>query len=293
MITLNLPMFDWLTATTRDYKEFERVSGDIIKLCEGIKGERQNRSIGVTWSGMSWENGYFVGSRLNNGTMFFIVVISGESANGSIARDVVMSPDWHKTRLDMQVTITGGFRPLGLADFMRKNHISKGAKPVIRSIDDGSLVEGTVYVGSRKSELYARVYMKLAEGERVVTRYEVETKGRYIHDFIMSCTVHGLSKGIARHIAGHVNKFNLGNETKACELLKRVREVVEMVGNTSLPILRVQTSDKTMRWLASQVSPAIYKLCQSHDPHVRHKVKALLVEWLNDYEELNQDDKSL
>lgn len=290
MITINLPMFDWMTATTKDYRQFERVSGDIINYCGGIKGEKQNRSIGVSWSGMSWDNGYFVGTRLNNGVMIYIVVISGEASNDSIARDIIMSPDWHKTRLDMQVTITGGFRPLGLADFMRKNHISKGVKPVIRSIDDGSLVEGTVYVGSRKSELYARVYMKLAEGGRVVTRYEVETKGRYIHDFIMSCTVHGLNKGIARHIAGHVNKFNLGNETKACEVLKRVREVVENVGNPSLPVMRIQADDKTMRWLTSQVSPAIYKLCQSHDPHVRKLMKALLVEWLCDYEELNQVD---
>lgn len=274
------PAIDWITATTKNYKESVRIAKEIAKECECGKPRPQNRKMGVYWEGRGCECGYFIGSRMHNTTLIHITVISGAAANGKVARDLLMSTDWKKTRVDVQLTIDEPFKPVALAAYLRNSHDARGAKPNIQSIDNGTVTAGTVYIGSKTSEVFARIYIKEGDEGVYYSRYEIVLKSRYIEDMILAATVRGIDAALASEILNHVRKFNLGGVNRSADFLREVERLSASAEAVRLPEIRVKTSSKTMRWLLEQVDPAIERLSLSHDVETRLQLARIIVQWL-------------
>jgi len=274
---VNSFQFDYVTATTKDRKEFRKLMEIVLSDYPKVGRYKSSRSYGKSYIGIQWENGIFMGERMSGNGFSHIAIFAGEIASQDAARSVVRCPRWHKTRIDCQVTVKGDMRPVTMARMLRDRHVSRGKKPCISSHDKGTRT-GTVYVGVKDSERYATIYTKQEkEGGKITTyvRYEVELKGRGLNDCILNCKKEGMNKACQIELASHVGIFDIRGNDKELDVIRRIQEMAGKKRDRSKEKI-VKTEHKTVKWLYDQVQGAIGRLSNSHDNEMKHKVIRLL-----------------
>src|SRR6185295_4809193 len=161
---------------------------------------------------------------------------------------------WHLcdkvTRLDLQVTIRTSIPVAQAVAVVHRSALRESGKrkdgprvTLIRSNDGGC----TVYLGSRQSEVFGRVYTKGVESKLEhyagALRFEVEVKGTICHQLLRKMTA-GSSEvaAIAGYICGFFSK-------RGVEL-----EIPSINKYTTRVPRRRTDDDRRLEWLQSQVN---------------------------------------
>ena len=290
IMIINESAYDWVTATTTDFKLFREFASRLAPKMNKTP-EQTTRNMGVHWEGVAYGEGVFLGSRVDhNNMMRYIVVASSTVSNMDEIRDIIFMSGWKATRLDIQITVSGTFDSYEMANMIRDTYHNRGAQPEISCINAGNLESGTVYIGSRKSEKMARIYVKKSGGEQadLFSRYEVKIGGRYIHEHKLNVMKYGHDEAMGRLIASHVANFGTIAGTGSKVIIDKVVSIAGGKGQSErVSVDRVRTEDKTIKWLYGQVSPAIERLANGHDWECRVELYRLINKWKEDFEEAN------
>lgn len=259
-VRLQAALVDWLTITTYD-QTIAKYWANKIKLWD--KGRevprKQHKKI------MQYEG--FI-TYVNNGSVFWgvgiqkkvphwMIRISGELADelaGTAARhcaDGLMSC----TRVDLQMTIVEPSTWSQSQFLWRMQQIGKKTG----WIESESKLHGqmaTVYVGSRESQRFARIYNKSSPDAGRLLRMEFEYKGELAHNTLR---VIAQEKG-SRAAILKSDMFRLG-DTKLSNGYAHLLE-----SDPWHVTVRKETSDdRTRRWLKEGVLPTFKRIINSHD----------------------------
>jgi hypothetical protein len=191
---------DYLTVTCDDSVEFERSRRTLFEIEHGepVKKQEFYGFIGARWE----KEGYgtrFVGTRELDG--YSMISCSGRAAHTEAERLRFLAC-WQPSRVDVAVDVQRHFDVPGA--YSRWQGITRTK---ITAIEDE-----TLYIGSRKSELFWRIYNKATEMGRPekapLWRFEIELKGERAKQFWSLWQRHnaelpGIIKGYLRQPNGN------------------------------------------------------------------------------------------
>jgi DNA relaxase NicK len=165
------------------------------------------------------------------------------------------------TRLDVQVTIEIGEENIhAFLLYQEQCAMSRPMAKGHRAVVDHYASNGkyqTVYIGSRSSDTYVRIYDKFAESAeeryRGTVRFEAEIKGKK-------------SKALWAYLETQ-NQPGLRILQLLLQILEQrgldVSDVDIARADVVLPKAEPLREDVSLRWLAGQVAPTVKRLCQS------------------------------
>lgn len=253
---IGVPEIDWLTFTTWENTVFNAWQ-DWQKTIQGDQKTGKIRNYEGEWKGSS-----FIGEGRQKNKAHGMIRVSGSDSHTAYF-DLMRCGYAKCTRLDIQLTLDlpENYSARIFADDLRADQVGDCQRSILLMENSDGL--NTVYVGSRKSDRFARFYIKavgaLGEEERFL-RFEVEHKGDWARvisenimlgnadmpgillDFLGSIEVDD-SQGIIRIFKDHLNGVKAG--------LIVPREN--------------RDNNKTMNWILEQVTPAMIRILNDHD----------------------------
>jgi hypothetical protein len=203
------------------------------------------------------KEGIFYGAGQQNGRSHAVVEAKGNRAqefyNWIITKPSIVAGEWYCTRIDLQVTKPGpdAYDPHKAYTRLRK---PKG----LHLSDTGN----TLYVGSRKSDSFWRIYDKTPE----LLRVEIELKG----------------KQAKRAFVGLLNGLNMGGIWNQYMLRSRIPKVLVDRYQTAEepteaePIEDVEDMQKKLDWLKT-LDSLVFKLANDHD--TANETAVLISSW--------------
>lgn len=264
---LNAPLCDFLTLTS--WSETETLQLLFWRLTPSYL--REDGKV-MQYRGKRGPHTFF-GSANQNGKAHWMLRVSGELADEALANSYGIAA--RCTRLDLQVTVPapdGFFMPNVYDALNDEDAMWTGRRKNVSMIQSGDGLD-TLYVGSRTSETFIRIYIKPnADGEPAYVRFEVEFKGDTADSFWQAIRDGQITR--RQILAGILTGLP---ETKN-GLLSFFREPLGT--NRALPpVKRVQSENSTLDWLQVQVEPAIYRLLHSHEHG--GTMRTILRRWLD------------
>lgn len=248
---------DWITATSNNdrigalwYSQYCNYKASL-----GKQGEVFERT---------FSNGFYSGLRVEglqwgySDRLGYILIASGQTAREMWQ---YMRPSKHKiTRLDLCVDwlLT---EPKTIAKD-GYDHLMEFGPKIVEKFTYFTNGDGgdTLYLGSRQSPQYGRIYDKGIESGHApkghLWRYEVEYKkpmSGYVAENLMMFQQSGLADTIAKMVISWFAERNVPS-----------RPSIEM--GTRVPIFveeRVTTADKKLAWLRGQVAPTVSRLIEA------------------------------
>lgn len=222
------------------------------------------------YTGTMWD-GVFLGSGRQRKRAHFMLRASGEVSDVILYRTADI--DVKCTRLDLQITIwiPNKYDARKLYDTLASIDTPwDGRRLTPHIIQSGDGLD-TVYIGSRTSDRFCRVYVKPnAKGEASYLRFEMEFKG-----IIAQKVRDALTKGIANPksiLRAELNRLPF--------MASRALRAFDSVLGDKAHKVSVETvfgQNKTLDWLEKQVEPAIYRMLHSHEHMVR--MRQILDRW--------------
>lgn len=252
---INYTAIDWLTCTS-DREQVGLAWYDLFK----AKANEENLEPFVN---QSWSNGYYSGLSIDhlkwgrNDTLGYILIASGDTAHW--VWPLVKPAGTRITRIDLCADVLYK-NPLPLArsafGALSDRDKQKRRYSLFQGTDKGS----TLYVGSRHSQAYGRLYdkgveSKLAEPERL-WRYEVEIKkplSQGVCEAMWEKTGDLLEIYIKEYIGGWFS--DRGIESAKAVSTGRVKPVLVQ--------RRTNTPTKKLTWLRTQVAPSVAQLVEA------------------------------
>lgn len=256
---VNVPRIDYLTLTTYEQTawQFWKSALDGNQELEQDDDETQI----MQYMGYFWRNGTgnaYLGSGMQKRGMHIMLRISGDLAHqmfGRVAKNPLKEMWGKVTRLDLQITV-----PMPDKWSQKRLHFRltrAGKEPDTKSSQSGlnRRVLRTVYLGSRHSNRFHRVYEKQVDGGDIYLRYECEYSRQ-------------LATKMAREILQSpsiVSQYLLGElQAIGDDDLESVF-AHNLIGQPSREtVKRVQSHDKTRRWLLENVLPAFTRHINDH-----------------------------
>lgn len=251
-MNLNVPQVDWLTFTSWD----EGVYRGWVKWQRLQKGEIRVGRI-PRYEG-AWLGSIFVGEGIQCESKHALIRVSGEDSHRAFS-EIVECGDFKCTRIDIQITteLPAGYSARQLVDDLRAGQNGEYCRKV--SMFENSDGKDTVYIGSRDTDRFARIYVKVID-EKEYLRLEVEYK---------SVWAETISKKYVEEpdcLAGVLMDFLLSIGVDDSQgVIRGLEQLLDAVkAGIKLPSV-VRDDDKTMGWIMSQVTPAIIRLLADHD----------------------------
>lgn len=267
---LNTPMVDWLTLTTYE----TRASDAMRYLVIGEDWEPEKR---LQYNGIG-SGSLFLGDALQRGKSHYMFVASGESADQAYSTwSRNFGPyDWNVTRIDLQVTVPlpAKFDSRALYDdIVAWDGPGRPRKAAIVQSGDGL---DTVYIGSRTSDRFTRIYIKPLDSGLRALRFEVEYKGDHAHRVANDCRTPGVLHRILAHEVQSLPNVKFGVLAPFIRVLGPEAHRPE--------IKRATAELSTLDWLRRQVTPTLERLTNSHEHGnvTRQLVKAWYDAYCND-----------
>lgn len=268
----NAPAIDWLTCTTFGEDDYRTLRG----LAYSLTGGKTSEGNYLQYAGEQ-DRGYFAGVAQQNGRPHYLV-----RASGALAHELAMLtheyrgtfPRARATRLDVQVTVPVGTGPR-LADIALKlergelgKYPGRGRPPKLTTIR-GENEKDTIYIGSRESERFLRIYAKEVAGENYL-RFEVEYKGQQARKAWAGVLKEGY-KVLPRYIRGELAALPAG-------LRKHLHEVERCAQDATPERLRTIHEppgwQRQLAWVKNQVAPTLEELAVSP---AREELKKVLL----------------
>lgn len=265
-ILVNTVAYDWFTVVSNDddFYSYWRDKQKGLECGDMSTGERWLKRFDgdVMRTGIG---SLFVGSRREPVGYLHVAVITGWLAD-MLKTAVVESLDIHNawlTRVDIQATVKKGeFDMFGALVRLEKNR----KRPELHGDRENGR---TIYIGSRRSERFARLYEKLAGKDRYL-RLEFQFSGQQ-----------------ARSYGRSLRQETITPEASFRGAVQQIKDSV--IEAMYLPIVEgydpqlprvAQVETKTDSWLCDTVYPVVMRRLMAHDgaPRVRELFGGLLNE---------------
>jgi hypothetical protein len=281
-VIVNDPGVDWLTFTSFDEEEEARLLRAFWACGSGSVTQAKQ----MQYEGIEKDNGVFIG----------IGWIPRESDEKGVKSRNVMLRTWGGTaddvwlslsdepvrvckRIDVQITIP---LPFDYCARTLKDSLESGdwfgRKRICELIERDGL--DTVGIGSRSSDRYIRIYVKLINELRWL-RFEVEYKQERAEE--------------AYRIAGQGNRYLIGGMLRS-ELsqlpavadigLLKLKDALSYSSVTVKAVQREKDKDGRLDWLRTAVSPCLIKLLNDHD--TRSEATAIVNGWTRLVQDLDK-----
>lgn len=270
---IDRPAVDYLTLTTFSLKT-------VIQMVDALEPLTKNKDAVAAkegaYDGMRGE-GFFIGHGEQRGKEHHKFRMSGDLSDAFTWQ--VIRPPIDCTRIDLQLTLP---LPCDISesfdqyiDLMRVTEASEENRGQRKRKVDGVVhLDGycTMYVGSRESQRFYRLYVKENSGINFV-RFEVEFKdkkglaGRVWRDTARK------PESIVTYLKGEIDTL-----PDHPLILPFKKHLAGVPGEVMKLERRIADPQKTLAWLRRQVSPAMKRLIANHD--TSDAAMFLLLDWL-------------
>lgn len=275
MITDTTAM-DWMTITGFEREPMKQLAS-VMRNRLRLDSEKPRSGKWLQYEGNTWvAKSVFMGAAVVDNREHFLLRVSGEHAEDArsglpAVASAIRSGLVRATRLDYQLTLPSVSQDAAHIEGLYNSALqalreqAKGANPYGANVTliNGGDGECTLYLGSRTSERYIRVYQKRAMDGRRYTRLEVECKGSVAGSLLAGlCESERNAKSSMDAVIGRaVGLFG------SVVLLASHRQYVATVTLGSLPpAQRHETEESgTVDWLRRAVHPAVLRLSKSPD----------------------------
>jgi len=251
---------DWVTALTEnelDGAALRAISERYFALAEIIKPWRMRGYHGRQGRDLQgYGGGIAYGENLAGVQVSFILQSWGEVCR-QVARSILAYHHMRVSRMDYAVTVLFARELPPVAEWpLEEWRAQKWRVTRIVPSDGGG---GTLYVGSRGSDVFGRVYDKGKQlgtiPDRTYWRWEVEWKGHHAKQAFANYMTYEDRVEAARFVAGQVGGYYQEHgvpfpPVRDCTLDRPVIRYAT----------RVKSSETTIKWLHQQVSPALRTL---------------------------------
>lgn len=268
-----------------DYACFTRFTGDgdesLYQIAQELEAEEEGvvrEAHRMQYAGKKGEQ-WFYGSAKQGGRTHEMLAAWGDLAHSVghlVAGAQKRGMRVKVTRLDVQITEATGVAvdlpALGqvLRDQWDNSGPRGGRKPKVAWFDSEDGLH-TVYVGSRTSRVFTRLYNKLSE-EDVYLRAEWEYKQEAAEAAWDTFRVNG-SEGLRRLVAAELNRFPDG----ARPYLKALEHHRDPAAVRQVLMIEDPADAATMQWIRTSVATCIGRMLKTeHEPEVRKLLEALL-----------------
>lgn len=243
-IAINQPMVDWWRVTS-----WESMLPDGAQLLDSKPQRRMN------YLGELYDGSIYHGKGYQAGRPHYLCECSGAAADGSHRWPV----NWQRcTRLDLQLTLESHRHTIGNAARQMRILGQKSLKTRLISNDDQT---DTLYIGSRQSEIYWRLYLKTGPGTPAggavdCCRLEAELKGDLAHQAYTSLRS---GKASTAAILG-----SLVDRLPAVDALAPWLQWDYGIDNQPAAVVKV-AGKVNMNWIRNTVYPVIWRALCDHD----------------------------
>lgn len=276
---------DWLNLTSFSESDFEHFDVYFNEVAALFEPEQRNQSI-RGYKGrilLPLDGGsVFLGAAVQNGKPHFLLSIAGYLADAALLYDFGSAKC---SRIDLQLTFP---KPENYSARLLKDELKESvAEAGNQEVRKVSLVENdgddTIYIGSRKSERFTRLYVKELDDGKYL-RYEIELKGRIARSAYNKVLADPTSKAAILRFEWEKHKGITNHAWN--ELGRNLAESEAMEVNPGRP---VSTNETRLRWYLNQVFPALDRDLNDHD------IGPLLADYLKNLLKMQQDrlDKGL
>lgn len=263
---INLPAIDYFRATTFERTLFLDVSKLVIAWAREQNIEQSRGGI-MQYKGDRYD-GIFLGQGEQAGRTHYIIDVSGSESDAlfPILRNI--NRGWKVKRIDLQYTAEkhADYSARSLLDCL-ENGIWLGRRPAIKAIINGG--NDTLYLGSRTSGAFTRIYVKHDDW----LRYEIEYKADYAAALFLALNEDTDYRTVIA-AALYERAERMPCSIKAIHY--RLLQLVVRPGEWKLQVEKVEPEKiKKLRWLASLLN-TIQALANDHD--YGHTVRQWLIE---------------
>lgn len=254
ILNLGTPLVDWITLTSYSevFSEYwTHLSDKAARESDVVVTQR------MQYVGKSYDTGrgaLFLGEAVQRGRRHWMIQVSDEMADEYIAHTLysIRYHDANCTRVDMQITEVEP-EYWSQFDFLTRMKGIGGIVEWRESESEGRRWQ-TVYIGSRTSDRFVRVYQKETDARERLLRFEVEVKS-------------ARAMAVMRRIAeGHTVRQLLLAETQRVNDQK-VREIFEPALVGVLPVgavvKRRSSAARQELWLRNVALPALRRYANS------------------------------
>lgn len=249
---------DWLTLTSYDAKTARRIEMQLLQI-GGTDGSK--KASRLQYKGWAAE-GVFFGTAKQGELGHYMCVASATAANELLQRMQALGIEsgYSCTRIDLQYTKKreNHITSLSICGEELRRYIAQEVKnssirPQIKVISSDKRCDETVYIGSRESERFVRIYDKMIDNEEYV-RFETEYKGKYANEVMKKCIAS--DKQAAQILASEVLKY-----VSASSVTRWLAYSVQSSSSEAIVVHRDMSSDiKKLRWLEDSIIPIMLKL---------------------------------
>jgi len=249
---INAPAVDWLTFTTYENDHFL-----------GWK-DWQRKQLGEQKAGKirmydgEWRGSTFVGEGRQGSRPHGLIRVSGSESNQAFI-DLLDIGYAKCTRLDIQFTtpLPLGYSARQFADDLRAHQEGEYQRS-IELIESGEGFD-TVYVGSKKSDRFARFYVKEAENLRYL-RFEIEHKNAWAQ--IISKSLENGNSCMAGVMLDFLDTIKLEDSQGV------IKKFIDLLDSSKAGLTNprsISDTNSTMIWIYEQVTPALIRLLNDHE----------------------------
>lgn len=258
---VGIPLCDYVTVTSWAH-DYDKLIGEALGYTKALRGIEWFDTKIMQYEGVTHNTGHgsvFVGRGMQKDRYHHMVRVSGSMADLLIEDILNASEDRKVTRVDYQITwpLPDWFSQWRFFNRMKKKGHTVGWR---ESRDRSTGTElSTVYIGSRTSSRFSRIYVKMDNLGEPYLRFELEMKGDRAS---VAAREQGKGEDRVEYMAGclyeRLHKYD-------DELLKAVFGA--FLGNTKIApkVKVVKGPDKTKNWLIGQVLPAFERYINEHD----------------------------
>lgn len=260
LITLDEAMVDWMTLTTFDEAVAEYWEKKRRFIERDAETARSKRVHSMQYSGEKTTTESGTISTLageQGGRVHYMIRMGGELCDRlvTVASTMLAEGTVNCTRIDLQVTTS---EPSKWSQFSLFSDLQeRGTLCSMMQSEDRQVGRmETVYIGSRSSQRYTRVYVKKTRGGGRLLRFEVEFKSKLAREVLVQL---GGGRGRRRAILAHELKRKkhrgLEGVFRRCLGDDEMRVKVESVTDR----------DRTRDWLMRSVLPSLRRFVNSHE----------------------------
>lgn len=263
---LNIPQVDYLTLTT-----FHNADELLAAINEVFRPEFAKEAKIAGYKGYQWP-GLFFGSARQRNRPHWLMRASG--AESDVVLDRTRHIEARCTRIDVQLTtvIPPGYDARTTYDTLASIDVEWPSRRLTPSIIQSGDFLDTIYIGSRTSDRFCRLYVKPdSKGNPAYLRFEVEFKGVLAIKAREALTGNYATK--ASILRAELDRLPY-TASRALRTFDRI-----LSGKaTKIKPERVDGQSKTLDWLETQVEPAVLRLLNSHEDHDR--MASILARWI-------------
>lgn len=249
----NVTSIDYLSISTFNQSDFDKITSDFLSTDTQPEDSQRMQYLGQVQS--RDDGSMFWGTAEQRGQRHYLIQVSGAMAD-RVASAILMLGDTLAdpsiTRLDLQLTIAkpDWYKSRSYLDTLRGD-VWSGRQRKVTLIDNYG--DDTVYIGSRQSDRFARLYVKESNWLRIEFEYKAE-RAQSVWDLLSRHGKEKASQGVLFGELADLPKHPINSLFKG-----------HLRGAERLTPKLIKPESARYKWFVKQCVPAIVTLLNDHD----------------------------